>query len=106
MSSPLRIDDAVVIVTGNDFGNGEVENALDGQCIPLFVVETAGSIPVNVFEECIEGSCNCEHFIGANRAQLLPCRLAKLIFDESEPVVSNEDRGLLWDGLGTVLAVV
>ena len=33
-------------------------------------------IVVNVYEECLLGTCNCEYFIGSVKKQLKPCRFA------------------------------
>ena len=62
------------------------------------MVETTGSVPIQVYGSCIEGTCSCIHYVGANRSQLMPCRAAKFLFDESDWLVDIEDRDFLWNG--------
>ena len=47
---------------------------------------------IRVHLSCSQGLCDCEHFIGGVRAQLLPCRFAAHMFREG-----HKSRGKDWE---------
>ena len=59
---------------------------------------------INVFDDCIDGSCYCEHYIGGVRSQLKPCRFASIVCDDLN-VWSSKHRGLL-DGIADGFEIV
>ena len=63
---------------------------------------------VSVYDSCICGKCECQHFIGGVQAQLLPCRFASYLFSTG-PEVSKENWELfegITDGFDIVDSVV
>ena len=43
-------------------------------------------ICIEVYRKCMEGTCQCIHYIGGRRSQLKPCRFASYIFNTKYPV--------------------
>lgn len=42
--------------------------------------ESAKGVSINVYKDCISGTCKCEHLLGGRLTQLKPCRFASLLF--------------------------
>ena len=70
------------------------------QTLELITPELEDVIPIPVYNSCIDGTCDCRHFIGDVPAQLKPCRAAQFLFGPNAlPSIDNEDRDFLWHGL-------
>ena len=56
--------------------------------------------PVVVYASCIDGTCECRHFIGDVPTQLKPCRAAPYLFGAAPlESLSQDDRLYLWKGI-------
>ena len=66
--------------------------------VPLFSINKC-TMSDNVFvkNDCVAGICTCKHVIGGRAAQLLPCRIAPLLFDPNL-AIADADRTFLWEG--------
>ena len=64
-------------------------------------------IQVDVFEECMSGSCECTHLIGGFPCDLKPCRAACFLFGGSPlTTISEQEREYLWRGLVNGFSIV
>ena len=68
----------------------------DELCTPEF-----GEVPsIKVYQDCIQGTCDCIHYVGDVSAQLKPCRGAQFLFGSSAlDSILGSDRHYLWHGL-------
>ena len=70
--------------------------------ILLYTIDGVGSMPdVKVYDDCVEGSCACVHYIGDNLAQLKPCRFAAYISGKDSNVfLGHPDKAkYIWEGV-------
>ena len=69
-----------------------------GEKDPLFVVHCVGKPSIKVFQSCVDGICQCEHFIGIEKSQLLPCRIASFLRQEGSIKINQIESDFLWTG--------
>ena len=69
-----------------------------GEKDPLFVVHCIGKPSVRVFQSCVDGICQCEHYIGKEKSQLLPCRVASFLRQEGAIKINQIESDFLWTG--------
>ena len=77
---------------------------------PNFVFTTPASADVaaiNIYNECIDGTCSCVHYIGVEPCQLKPCRAAQFLFGDTRLTSVDDSEALfLWKGLVNGFAIV
>ena len=73
----------------------------DNHCSVVFSTpQFEDVISVDVFPQCIAGTCMCRHYIGSVPCQLKPCRAAQFLFGPGNlDTVSDDERLYLWKGL-------
>ena len=57
-----------------------------------------GGKSINVFQECVQGTCNCIHYVGGNAVDLRPCRAAQFLFG-GECNLPSDMVSEIWNGL-------
>ena len=63
--------------------------------VPMYSTVSPLGTTVNVFKECVNGTCSCSHFIGRVKSQLKPCRFAAIVF-ESDQEWAGKYVDLVW----------
>ena len=66
-----------------------------------FVTPEFGDVmPISVHKACLEGVCDCRHFVGEFPSQLKPCRAAQFLFGPNAlSTIPLSERDYLWHGL-------
>ena len=70
-----------------------------GEKDPLFVVHCIGRPSIKVFQSCVDGVCQCSHYIGKEKSQLLPCRIASYLRQEGAIKINQIESDFLWTGV-------
>lgn len=67
----------------------------------IFQVQGSVGTPViNVFEECLEGKCECVHLINGRSTNLMPCRFAHFLSGEGNVLAHDPEMAqFIWEGI-------
>ena len=55
---------------------------------------------INVYENCLAGTCNCIHLIGGRSTSLMPCRFAPFLSGQSNVLTQDPEMAqFIWEGV-------
>ena len=103
---PVIVDDCFTDCSGLDDFLPDQPEVSDNKLV-FSTPSLLGVAPIDVFSDCLAGTCTCVHMIGREPSQLKPCRAAQFLFGYAKlDSVTDTDAAFLWDGLVNVFSIV